>query len=68
MIKKILSLKNVEQLTSKQQKMIKGGYIPTPYEFCCGHRPQSFWIANYPFIANDPYYSCTGDICENGGW
>ena len=69
MIKNLLNIKNVKLLNAKQQKMVKGGYIPTPYQFCCGYRPQSFWLQDYPFLANDPSYNCSGDICSgDGNW
>ncbi len=63
MLAKILKLKDVQQLNKNQQKMISGGYIPSLEEFCCGPRSQGWWIERYPFLANDPYYTCTSDVC-----
>ncbi|WP_299678598.1 hypothetical protein [uncultured Tenacibaculum sp.] len=44
-------------LNKIQQKEIHGGYIPTPYQFCCT-RTQGFWLSNYHFLGNDPMYNC----------
>ncbi|MFY7670378.1 hypothetical protein ACOSP6_04770 [Tenacibaculum sp. MEBiC06402] len=62
MKKSILTLG--KNLSKDQQQTIKGGYIPTLYQFCCT-RTQGFWISQYPFLVNDPYYTCTSDVCSN---
>lgn len=53
-----------KNLTKQQQQSISGGYIPTLYQFCCT-RTQGFWISQYPFLGNDPYYTCPHNICSN---
>ncbi len=67
MLHKILKLKEVQQLNKNQQKTITGGRIPTLREFCCGPRSQGWWISHYPFLATDPYFTCTSDVC-GGNW
>ncbi|WP_299124034.1 hypothetical protein [uncultured Tenacibaculum sp.] len=60
------SILNIGKALDKvEQKEIKGGFIPTLYQFCCT-RTQGFWISQYPFIGNDPFYTCTGDVCSGG--
>ncbi len=59
MKKQILNLGKT--LNRIQQKEINGGYVPTPYQFCCT-RTQGFWLGHYSFLANDPLY-----VCENYG-
>lgn len=51
-------------LTKKEQQSLKGGFIPTLYQFCCT-RTQGFWISQYPFLGGDPYYTCTNNVCNN---
>lgn len=63
MLKTILNCKNTQKLSKSQQKQVSGGYIPSLEEFCCGPRSQGWWIAQYPFIANDPYYTCLANVC-----
>ncbi len=58
-------LKLGQSLNKVQQQNITGGFIPTLYQFCCT-RTQGFWISQYPFLGNDPYYTCTRDICSSG--
>lgn len=67
MLKTILDLNNTQKLSKTQQKSISGGYIPTLEQFCCGPRSQGWWIQQYPFLGNDPYYTCTDDVCYGGG-
>ncbi|CAL2104709.1 conserved protein of unknown function [Tenacibaculum sp. 190130A14a] len=62
MKKSILNLGKA--LNRENQKRINGGFIPTLYQFCCT-RTQGFWISNYPFIASDPFYTCTSEVCRN---
>lgn len=64
-MKKIIS--NLGQTLNKyQQKEIQGGFIPTPYQFCCT-RTQGFWLSNYPFLGNDSEYDCNRyGSCRNG--
>ena len=53
-------------LNKVEQKQVNGGYIPTLYQFCCT-RTQGFWLEAYPFLGNDPYYTCYDGICSNNG-
>ncbi len=62
MKKSILKIGTI--LNKEQQKTLKGGFIPSLYQFCCT-RTQGFWISQYPFLGNDPYYTCTSGICNN---
>ncbi|MEX6626208.1 hypothetical protein [Tenacibaculum salmonis] len=62
MKKSILNLGKA--LNKTEQKNVNGGYVPTPFQFCCT-RTQGFWINNYPFIGEDPDYICTRDVCSN---
>ncbi|MBG6132595.1 hypothetical protein IWQ47_003820 [Aquimarina sp. EL_43] len=55
MLKQIKNLEGVETLHKLQQRTIQGGYIPSVREFCSN---PSFWLSNYPFLANDPEYTC----------
>lgn len=61
-MKQIKKSQKAKTLSKKEQKSIKGGYIPSLEEFCCGPRSQGWWIQIYPFLANDPYYNC-GGVC-----
>ncbi|TPN86141.1 hypothetical protein [Aquimarina algicola] len=60
-----LKVTQLKQISREQQKFINGGRIPTLKEFCCGPRSQGWWIQQYPFLATDPYYTCTIDVCSN---
>ena len=44
-------MKNLKKLGKvlgkKEQSKVKGGYIPTPYQYCCTHSP-GFWQQQYP--------------------
>ncbi|MCT4699666.1 hypothetical protein [Tenacibaculum haliotis] len=62
MKKQILNLGKA--LNKAEQKQVNGGYIPNLYQFCCT-RTQGFWIDSYPFLGNDPYYTCDRDVCSN---
>ncbi len=67
MLKNILDLDNAQALSKEQQKVVKGGGVPAPDTFCCGNRPQQWWIDRYPFLANSPYYDCSNINCNNNG-
>ncbi len=61
----MLHQKGVVLLNKDQQKQIKGGYIPTIEQFCCGHRPPQWWIERYPFLDSrvcDTYSCGSGDF------
>jgi len=60
MLKKIENLKDVQGLNKTQQKVIKGGYMPTLEQFCCGSRPPEWWVQQYPFL--EPKV-CTSYTC-----
>ncbi len=60
MLKNLKNLDGVEQISKSQQKEIKGGYVPTLWQFCCT-RTQGFWLSHYPWL--NEFYACHGDIC-----
>ena len=65
MLNKIKNLQGVQKLTKFQKSKVLGGRIPTLKEFCCGPRSQGWWLQQYPFLGNDPYYTCGIDTCGN---
>ncbi len=52
-----------QSLNRSQMKTLKGGGVPSPFGFCCGPRPQSFWLEDYPFLAER--YNCLTVSCES---